>query len=103
MMVAVDAVVALLFFEHVVSPFQILVYLDDAGLAVLTAVTPHKASQSHPPVRVDLFEQKTIERQVQHLTQKTVTAVGLRNTITMSQIDTLALNFKNKRLVNRNP
>ena len=100
MMVTVNAKIAMFLLQHAVTPFQVFFNLYLAIFAILTAVTPDKTSKSHPPIRMYLLKKESVEREIQHFAQKTVTAIGLGNAIAVSHKNAFALNFKNYGLVN---
>ena len=95
----VNAVVAVLLFEHAIAPFEIFFDFYSAAFAVFTAVAPDKACKPHSPIRMDLLEQKTVQGQVQNFAHKAVTVIGLGNAITVGQEHALSLNFKNQGFV----
>ena len=99
---AMNAEITFFLFQNAVAPFQILFDINRLVFAVFTAVPPDKTGQSHPPIRMNLPKEKPIQRKVKHPPQKTVAAIGLRNTIAMSQIHAFTLNFKDNGFVDGN-
>ena len=91
MVVTVDADDTVILFQRLVRPRQIFIQVDIAVFTVLTAVTPDKASDSHADIRMDLPEKGPVEREIQDTPHNAVAAIRFRDSVTVPEIDALAL------------
>ena len=73
---------------------QVFFHLDDAGLPHLATIATDKAGKRHSPIRVDLAEKETIQREIENPAENSVTEIGLRHAVTMSKKDSLPLDFQ---------
>ena len=103
MVMAVDADIALVALEDGLAPVEVFFQANLAGFAYLSAITANKPGKSHAPVRVDLLEKEAIQREVENTTHDAVAEIGFRDAITVMEIDTLALDFKNQAPVDLHP
>ena len=99
----VDAEIAIVALEDGLAPTQVFFEADLSGFADFSASATHKTRERHSPVRVNLLEKETVQREVENPAHNPVPEIGFGNAVTVMEINALARDFKDQAPVDLHP
>ena len=82
----VDAEVAIVALEDGLAPTQVFFEADLSGFADFSAIAAHKTCERHSPVRVNLLEKETVQREVENPAHDSVPEIGFGNAVAVMEI-----------------